>query len=83
MGNTATIGMWGNTQAIRLPKAYCEQLGLRAGDEVELSLENKRLVIEKPEERYTIQNLIKNWNGIRGGGPEIDWGEPVGSEVWL
>ncbi|MDR2587338.1 MAG: AbrB/MazE/SpoVT family DNA-binding domain-containing protein [Coriobacteriales bacterium] len=82
MGHTATIGMWGNTQAIRLPKAYCEQLGLRAGDEVELSLESRRLVIEKPEERYTIQNLMKDWNGIRGGGPELSWGEPVGSELW-
>jgi antitoxin component of MazEF toxin-antitoxin module len=74
--------MWGNTQAVRLPKAYCDQLGLRAGDVVELSLENTRLIIERPEERYTIQNLIKNWNGIRGGIPEIDWGEPIGSELW-
>ena len=81
MGNTAVIGMWGNTQAIRLPKAYCEQLDLHAGDEVDLSLENNRLVIEKPEDRYTIQNLIKDWNGVRGGGSELDWGEPVGTEV--
>ena len=82
MGNTAVIGMWGNTQAVRLPKAFCEQLNLRAGDSIDLFLENGRLVIEKPENRNTIQNLIKGWNGIRGGGPELDWGEPVGTEVW-
>jgi antitoxin MazE len=31
------IGRWGNSLAVRLPKALVERLGLREGDEVDLS----------------------------------------------
>ena len=31
------IGRWGNSLAVRLPKALVEQLGLREGDEIDLS----------------------------------------------
>jgi antitoxin MazE len=31
------VAKWGNSLAIRLPKALIEALGLKAGDEVELS----------------------------------------------
>jgi antitoxin MazE len=31
------VAKWGNSLAVRLPKALVETLGLRAGDEVDLS----------------------------------------------
>lgn len=31
------IGRWGNSLAVRLPKALVERLGLREGDEIDLS----------------------------------------------
>jgi antitoxin MazE len=31
------VAKWGNSLAVRLPKALVETLGLKAGDEVELS----------------------------------------------
>lgn len=35
---TATIGRWGNANAIRLPKAVCGQVGLSADDVVSGSI---------------------------------------------
>lgn len=32
------IGRWGNSLAVRLPKALVERLGLREGDEIDLSV---------------------------------------------
>ncbi len=42
------VAKWGNSLAVRLPKALVESLGLKAGDEVELSaLPGRRIGVEK------------------------------------
>jgi antitoxin MazE len=33
----AQIGRWGNSFAVRLPKAFMERLGLHEGDEIDLA----------------------------------------------
>jgi len=40
------------------------------------------MITEKPGDSCTIQNLIEEWDGIRNSGPELDWGDPMGTEVW-
>lgn len=46
------VSKWGNSLAIRLPKALAEDLGLKPGDELELvSATPKRVVIAKDERR--------------------------------
>ena len=82
MGTTTTVGKWGNAQGVRLPKAFCDMLEIRVGDRVDISVKSNQIVIEKPSERYTIQARLREWNGIRDESPEIDWGKPVGKELW-
>ena len=42
------VAKWGNSLAVRLPKALVEKLGLRAGDEVALSpLPGRAIGVEK------------------------------------
>ena len=42
------VAKWGNSLAVRLPKALVEKLGLRAGDEVVLSpLPGRAIGVEK------------------------------------
>ncbi len=80
---TTTIGKWGNASAIRLPKALCQMIGVRIGDDVVVSIEdNRRLVIEPAAERFTIQERMKQWDGARYTSEEIDWGSPTGEELW-
>jgi antitoxin component of MazEF toxin-antitoxin module len=40
------IQKWGNSLAVRIPKAYAEQIGLYSNSPVRISLEGERLVIE-------------------------------------
>jgi len=82
MGDTATINKWGNSLGLRLPKAYCEKLRLADGDEVPLALEEDRIIIAAPVEGYTLRARMKAWDGTRLESEEIDWGKPVGREIW-
>ena len=79
---TATLSKWGNGQGILIPKRFREQLGLEAGDKVSISLDKDRIVIERPEEQYTLEARVRNWDGKGKAMPELDWGAPVGEEMW-
>jgi antitoxin MazE len=82
MSKTAVISKWGNAQGLRIPKAFCHQLGISVGDRVSLSIEEDRLVISGANEEYTLKARMKNWNGVRNQAHEYDWGKPVGKETW-
>ena len=46
------VSKWGNSLAVRLPKALVEDLGLKSGDRLEIVSEAKeRIVIAKDERR--------------------------------
>jgi antitoxin MazE len=79
-----TISRWGNSIAIRLPKAVTEELRLSAGDVVDLAVSGGKATIEKPKQRLA-PSLAEIVAEIRRLGPEnepdtVDWGRDVGSE---
>ncbi len=79
----ATIQKWGNSQGIRIPKAFLEALGMMENDVVELNRVNDNLVITKVKEKkeLTIDDIFQGYDGEYT--PEaFDWGLPVGREVW-
>ena len=83
MSSTVTIGKWGNAQGIRLPKAICDILGIGVGDQVSLSVEDNKIIIAPAEERHTIAaRKARDWDGVVLKQSEIDWGNPVGKEMW-
>jgi len=46
------VAKWGNSLAVRLPKKLVDELGLKAGDEVNIvSSANRRIEIEKDNRR--------------------------------
>lgn len=72
---------WGNSQALRIPKAMLDEMQIKEGDEVELMVENGRLTVQPVYPKLTLDSLlaaITPENCHR----EIDWGKPVGNEVW-
>ncbi len=80
---TLTIGKWGNASAIRLPKSFCETLGIGIGDDVRVSMENdRRVVIEPVRDEHTLKGRMRSWNGERYHGDELDWGDVTGEELW-
>jgi antitoxin MazE len=79
---SVTLHRWGNSVGLRVPKPLLEQLGLKAGSEVELKVEDGRLVIEPHcPKRLTLKDVLKGFTPENQPG-EVDWGPPVGKEVW-
>lgn len=75
------IQKWGNSQGIRIPKSILDELGWKEGNEVKLSVENNMLVIEREKKRRSIVELFEGYSG-KYISDEVDWGEPVGKEIW-
>ena len=77
-----TIGKWGNSQGIRIPKRYLDQLGLRIGEKVEIKIEDGKIVIiplkNKRKPKIDINQLFKE---DYEENKEFDWGQ-VGKEAW-
>ena len=76
------IQKWGNSLALRIPKAFALEVGLERDGEVELSVEKGRLVIVPPSmPSYTLEELL---SGVRPSNihAETDWGPAVGKEAW-
>lgn len=73
------VQKWGNSLALRIPKAYAEQMGLDRNSPVRLSLQNDRLVVERVE-RLSLDELLASVDPDNVHG-ETDWGDDVGNEV--
>ena len=77
-----TLHKWGNSVGLRIPKPLLEQVGLEEGAEVDMKVEGDRLVIERHRPaRLTLRDVLKGFTPDNQPG-EVDWGPPVGNEVW-
>ena len=77
------IGRWGNSLAIRIPKYVVETLNLSSEDVVECSVKEGKLVIEPVQDlpELTLKQLLSG-PIEQPSEPEVDWGQPMGEEVW-
>ena len=76
------IAKWGNSMAVRIPKAVAQAAKLRPGDHLELAAEGSGVVrMRKRTEKQTLQDLVR---GITAANlhKETDWGAPEGNELW-
>jgi antitoxin MazE len=76
------IQKWGNSLVLELPKALAREAGFEEDGEVELSVEEGRLVIASLVARsYILDDLLSD---VRSSNlhAETDWGPPVGKETW-
>src|ERR1700726_486311 len=77
---------WGNSLALRVPKAFADEIGASDGKAAEMTVSNGKLVIEitRSRRRTGRYALDKRVAGITRDNrhEEIDWGPPVGNEVW-
>jgi len=76
------VKKWGNSASVRIPAAVMEAARLDLDDPVDVREESGRIIIE-PERRkeYDLDELVR---AITSGNlhEEVDWGGPVGKEVW-
>lgn len=78
---TTTIQKWGNSQGIRIPKSILDTVNWTENEEIIILIKDEKIVIEKAKNRKNIKELFKDYKG-KYEPTEIDWGEPVGDEIW-
>jgi antitoxin MazE len=78
------VQKWGNSQGLRIAKQVLEDAQIAIGDDVEVTVKDGVIVISPVKRRrgkYNLQELVsripKDYKA-----EEIDWGKPVGKEVW-
>jgi antitoxin MazE len=77
-----TIQQWGNSLALRIPKAFAQQTRIRKGSSVSLTLEKGRVILKPMKGRkYTLRELVSKITP-RNRQPEMDWGPAQGKEIW-
>src|SRR5208282_179363 len=69
----AQIVGWGNSHALRIPRAMLEALKIREGDEVELLVEDGRLTMRPLHPKLTLESLVAAITP-ENCHEEIDWG---------
>ena len=75
---------WGNSQGLRVPKELLEEVQIDVGDEVKISVQRGRIIVEPTSNvrgRYSLKKLVSRIpKGQRA--EELEWGPPVGKEAW-
>ncbi|MDF1501145.1 MAG: AbrB/MazE/SpoVT family DNA-binding domain-containing protein, partial [Anaerolineales bacterium] len=72
------VQKWGNSLAVRIPKPFADEIGLEADTAVEVSLEEGKLVVGRPEDyAVSLEELLEGVtpNNIHR---EIESGPAVG-----
>ena len=78
----ARIGKWGNSLALRIPRALAARMGLELDSAVELIARNDELVIAPVKPPETELDLLLAGVTESNLHAEIDTGPAVGGESW-
>ncbi len=79
---TTAVTKWGNSLAIRIPRALAEQIQIQEGTEVNFSISGDSIVITpKRRKKYTLDELLEDMTPEKFHS-EIDTGVAMGNEIW-
>lgn len=76
-----SVSRWGNSLAIRLPRGVVQDVHLCEGSEVDVTVEDGRVVLTPARAAETLSTLLALVTDTNRHG-EVDSGAPVGKEVW-
>jgi antitoxin MazE len=78
----ATVQKWGNSLAVRIPKTVAQDIHLRTGSSVDLTVRDGTLIVEpKARKTYRLAQLLKQVSK-RNLHAEVETGGPIGNEAW-
>jgi antitoxin MazE len=73
---------WGNSYAVRLPKAVVQETGIREGEALQVEVVNRHIRLRRPAKRkYSLDELVA---GIRRSNlhGEVEFGVAEGREAF-
>jgi len=71
---------WGNSLAVRIPKAMAETIAAANGTPATITVENGALVLRPTAPSYSLDELVKGITA-KNRHAEIDWVAPRGKEI--
>jgi len=74
------VQAWGNSLGLRIPKAYCAELGVGSGSEMEVKVEAGAL-LARPADAIHLEALLAEITADNQHS-ETEWGGAIGAEVW-
>jgi antitoxin MazE len=78
------VQKWGNSQGLRLAKQLLEDAHISVGDDVDVTIRDGTIIIapiKRIRGKRSLQEMVSRIPKDYKAG-EVDWGNPLGSEVW-
>lgn len=82
MPNQTQLAKWGNSLAVRIPRAIVDEAGLAEGDRLSADVAGDgSIVLRGRRRKYSLDQLVA---GIKSSNrhSETGWGAPRGKETW-
>ncbi len=76
----AQIAKWGNSLAVRIPRAVAEQARLQEGDAIVIDVSEGHVELRPAERIPTLAELVAQITA-QNRYDETDWGPDVGKEI--
>ena len=76
------VQKWGNSLALRIPKAVAKEVNVQQGSTIDLAVLDGKIVIEVvKKKKYCLSELLSRISEDNRHGT-VETGEAVGKEVW-
>lgn len=76
------VQKWGNSLALRIPKSFADEVGIRKETPVEVSLADGKIVVTRlTKPKLTLEQLLSKVTE-ENLHHEVDTGSAVGNETW-
>ena len=76
------VKKWGNGSGIRFTKEFLREAGITMEDTLNAEIVNGQIILTPAFRHRSLRERAAEFNGELNLSDEIEWDEPVGSEVW-
>ena len=76
------VKKWGNGSGIRFTKEFLREAGITIEDTLNGEIVNGQIILTPVFRHRSLRERAAEFNGELNLSDEIEWDEPVGSEVW-
>ena len=76
------VKKWGNGTGIRFTKEFLREAGISMEDTLNAEVVDGRIILTPAFRHRSLKERAAEFNGELNLSEEIEWDEPVGSEVW-
>ena len=73
---------WGNSQGIRFSKEFLSEAGFACDETLTAEIINGQIILSRVFRHRSLKERAAEYGGQLHLSDELDWNEPVGSEVW-